>query len=300
MRTLLITNSYDATSDLLIAKMGTEKFIRLNFDRPRDWSIKLTPTDIEIVSDHGIFSNKDITKCVWRKPFISNPDDETFQDVFVLEEWKYSLFEIALLMQDQGKLRMNFPIADYELGKVKQLRYAKDFFNVSETVFYSNSQPVTDLKPSIVKSLSGKPLSDGKVLYTVDVSGKHLTSDVWLVQDKVDARFDLTVVYLYGEIFCFRLDRSKLQDIDWRKEQFEVVKDWEMVDLGPDFSEAINGFMRKLNLVYGRLDFLLPNVGLPPIFLEVNKNGQWAWLDATFNNGLFAAMCRVFDPQESC
>jgi hypothetical protein len=34
-----------------------------------------------------------------------------------------------------------------------------------------------------------------------------------------------------------------------------------------------------------------------PYFLEVNKNGQWAWLDPNFDNGLFAEMCKVIDPE---
>lgn len=295
MRTLLITNSYDATSDLIIGRLGSNKFIRLNYDRPRDWALKLTRNDLEISSTHGIFHADDISKFIWRKPFISKPDDPIFSEDFVGEEWKYLLYEIALMMQDKGKLRMNFPISDFQLGKMKQQRYAEGIFSVESSSIYSNTTPITE-RPSIVKSLSSKNFSDGKVLYTMDVTGEQLSPDVWYVQDRVEAKFDLTCVYLYGDIFSFRLDRSKLTTLDWRRDQFEIVKDWEKVTLDEHFNNRIETFMNSLGLVYGRLDFLQDDLTAEPIFLEVNKNGQWAWLDPHFENGLFAAMCESFDP----
>jgi hypothetical protein len=295
MRTLLITSSFDATSDLLIGKLGSDKFIRLNYDRPRDWVLKLTINDIQISSTHGIFHAEDIAKFIWRKPFISKTDDPIFNEDFVGEEWKYALYEIALLMQDLGKLRMNFPISDFQLGKIKQQRYAESVFSISQAGLYLNSTPPTD-RPTIVKSLSSKNFSNGKVLYTMDVSGKELSPDLWYVQDRVKSNFDLTCVYVYGKIFSFRLDRSKLSSVDWRRDQFEIAEDWEKVTLNEDFNRRLDAYMKKLGLVYGRLDFLQNDLASEPIFLEVNKNGQWAWLDPHFENGLFSSMCDVFDP----
>jgi hypothetical protein len=297
MRTLIITNSFDATSDLIIGGLGSNKFIRLNYDRPRDWALKLTRNDLEISSIHGIFHSDDISKFIWRKPFISKPEDSIFSEDFVLEEWKYLLYEIALMMQDKGKLRMNFPIPDFQLGKMKQQRYAEGIFSVASSLIYSNTTPITE-RPSIVKSLSSNNFSDGKVLYTIDVTGEQLSPDIWYVQDRVESKFDLTCVYLYGDIFSFRLDRSKLTSLDWRRDQFEVVKDWEKVSLDENFNNRVKTFMDTLGLVYGRLDFLQDGLTAEPIFLEVNKNGQWAWLDPHFENGLFSAMCDAFDPQK--
>jgi len=297
MRTLLITSSFDATSDLLINKLGSDNFIRLNYDRPRDWSLKLFRNDLQISSAHGLFLGKDIAKFIWRKPFISRPDDPVFSEDFVEAEWKYTLYEIALMMQDHGKLRLNFPVPDFQLGKIKQQRYAEGIFTIAPSAVYLNTSPLTD-RPSIVKSLSNRNFSDGRVLYTVDVTGKELSHDIWYVQDRVESNFDLTCVYVYGKIFSFRLNRSKLSSLDWRRDQFEIVEDWEKVTLREDFNLRVNSFMEKLGLVYGRLDFLQDDLAAEPIFLEVNKNGQWAWLDPQFENGLFSAMCDAFDPSK--
>ena len=295
MRTLLITGSYDVASDLLISKLGSEKFIRLNFDRPRDWAITLTESELTIASERDSFSSKEIAKCIWRKPFTSEPIDSPFNEDFSREEWKYTLYEIASLMRSLGKLRMNFPMPDYMMGKLMQQRAAKEFFRVAPIALTVNQEPNTDGE-KIAKSLSSTPLSDGKVLYTVDVSNKPLSPDIWYVQDKVGANLDVTVVYLYGKTFAFSLDRSSLKTLDWRKEQFTNATSWTPYSLNTRDSEAIDIYMKKLGLVYGRLDFLEDKQTNELVFLEVNKNGQWAWLDPTFENGLFRAMSAVHDP----
>jgi len=295
MRTLLITSSYDATSDLLIAKMGSQKYIRLNFDRPRDWCITLSESELLINSDNEKFSSSDICKCIWRKPFISDPESEPFDEEYNRTEWKYVLYEIASLMQDQGKFKLNFPMPDFMFGKVMQQRVAKKYFNIAPSEVAINKVPQT-AGGYIAKSLSSVPFSNGKVLYTVDVSDKELSPDIWFIQNKIISDFDVTVVFLYEQVFSFCLCRENLTTLDWRKDQFEPSMNWEPYPIEDSIKNVIIKYMNELGLVYGRLDFMLDKTSLELIFLEVNKNGQWAWLDPTFENGLFKAMCKIFDP----
>ena len=295
MRTLIITNSYDATSDLLIIKMGSENFIRINYDRPQDWKINLSVEKLIIESSLGKFTNEDIAKCIWRKPFLSNPLIEPFSEKFYLSELKYLLYELVTFMNEQGKLRFNLPYPDYLLGKVHQQRTAVKYLTVPNSNILLNITPSVE-DPTIAKSLSAEQFSDGKVLYTVDVTNKELSPDLWYLQDKVVAEFDLTIVHIYGKNFGFQLSRTSLTGMDWRKEQLESIQLWEWYDIPNYFEENINKFMKELGLVYGRLDFLNDKNFTEPYFLEVNKNGQWAWLDPNFNNGLFAEICDVINP----
>ena len=49
--------------------------------------------------------------------------------------------------------------------------------------------------------------------------------------------------------------------------------------------------MSDLGLRFGRLDLMTKDKSCQETtFLEVNPNGQWAWLDLSGNNGLFDAM----------
>lgn len=296
MRTLLITNSLDATADLIINELGSEKFIRLNYDRPKDWSILLDEETIEISSKFGKFTEKDISKCNWRKPFASDIDIEPYNDKYYSQEWKYLLYEIANYFRSQNKLLFNFPMPDYLVGKIYQQRIAKKYFEISSLKATINHSVKTE-KPTIVKSLSAEPMNDNKVMYTTEVTNFELDNNLWVSQSKIVSNHDVTVVYLKSKIFAFELDRNSFKGIDWRKDQFSIANCWKRIELTNSEISSIECFMAEMAYTYGRLDFLRHEVSNNLIFLEVNKNGQWAWLDAHKSNGLFRAMIEEYDPE---
>lgn len=298
MKTLVITNSYDATTDMLISRLGGEKFVRINYDRPKDWIIKLDPENFEIKSNDAIidantYTLESIAKAIWRKPFMSEPEEFPYSDKFYKSEWKYLLFDLFSLLKDKGKMKLNYPTSDTEFGKIKQLRVAGKYFNVPTAVATINKRP-NNTGRCICKSLSGTQFSDGKVLYTTDVTGVDLNEDFWYLQELVQSEKDVTIVYLYGKIHAFSLDRNKLKSLDWRSEPFEIINNWSIYKINNEIQSAICDFMADLGLVYGRLDFL--ERGKELFFLEVNKNGQWGWLDPKYDNGLFNDMLSICDP----
>jgi D-alanine-D-alanine ligase-like ATP-grasp enzyme len=54
--------------------------------------------------------------------------------------------------------------------------------------------------------------------------------------------------------------------------------------------------MKRCALRFGRLDFVLEDDTL--YFLEVNPNGQWAWLDLNDEVGLITAMVNAIQGKE--
>jgi len=56
--------------------------------------------------------------------------------------------------------------------------------------------------------------------------------------------------------------------------------------------------MQDLGLHYGRLDLLLTTEGYR--FLEVNANGEWAWLDFDNRHGLLERMLAELSPLTPC
>ena len=73
--------------------------------------------------------------------------------------------------------------------------------------------------------------------------------------------------------------------------------DWDFVELADQFVDSIRCFMIECNLRFGRLDFV--TAGEIKYFLEVNPNGQWAWLDLTGKHGLLAAMVAAIEGKSS-
>jgi hypothetical protein len=52
--------------------------------------------------------------------------------------------------------------------------------------------------------------------------------------------------------------------------------------------------MDEMGLQFGRLDFLLNELGYH--FLEVNTNGEWAWLDPDGRHGLLPKVVDEISP----
>lgn len=150
----------------------------------------------------------------------------------------------------------------------------------------------------VVKSVTGKPIPGtgdfSKVIYTNAVDPTRLSDHFpWFLQRQVQAAYDLTVVYVDGKQFGFLLDRSLFSGLDWRQSigRKEVDEGWTPVTLPSDLSGSLSCIMCDLGLRFGRFDLLTNDPKCDQAwFLEVNPNGQWAWLDLKQDRGLFDAV----------
>lgn len=297
MKTLIVTSTVDLSVDFIIKEIGSSKFVRINYDRPHDWILELTKDSLHMRSDALGFDidDNEISKFIWRKPYFMQPNQEPYNDKFYKTEWKFFLHDIMLFFRRKGCIVLNEPLPDYLFTKHYQLSYACNYFDCPPMISSINAV-IPTRKNSIAKSLSGTTFENGNVFYTTDISNKELNNALWTIQEKVERTHDLTVVYIYGKIFAFELNRSLFEGIDWRTDIFQVNNDWKFVKLDADFSKRIMNFMTELSLNFGRLDFLANANGSDAVFLEVNRNGQWAWLDMKFEHGLFNAMCDLYRP----
>jgi hypothetical protein len=64
--------------------------------------------------------------------------------------------------------------------------------------------------------------------------------------------------------------------MDWRSD-YDALS-YEPAELPSDVTAAVHGLMAHLGLRFGVLDFLVRPDG-EHVFLEINPNGQWAWID---------------------
>jgi glutathione synthase/RimK-type ligase-like ATP-grasp enzyme len=78
------------------------------------------------------------------------------------------------------------------------------------------------------------------------------------------------------KIFAAKVDSQKNEDtkIDWRKKKTPFVS----YDLPEQISEKCLVMTKKLNLEFGAIDMIRKPNG-EYVFLEINPNGQWVWLD---------------------
>lgn len=301
--TLLYTNSYDGTSDLLVSKLGGDAVFRLNFDLWRDYKIRITPADFDIQNPLGRrIDGRIVAKVYWRKP---SPTREIFPErpvsqaeVYMEEELWYALRDVIALLWSDGRVVLVEPFAELRVGKIVQLRVAADLFKVPGWKVVRGSDEFADERHAVVKSLTLKRVAPGSVLYATRVSERDLDpSAPWFVQDYVDASADVTVVFVRRQLFAFELARQSFiaRSIDWREVSLDPESGrWKPHRLPESMIHAITTYMGRLSLDYGRLDFLLRDNEYT--FLEVNPHGEWGWLDPDGRHGLLDAILREVSP----
>jgi ATP-grasp ribosomal peptide maturase len=97
-------------------------------------------------------------------------------------------------------------------------------------------------------------------------------------QERLDKRFEYRVTVVGETVFATRIDsqRSSVTELDFRK-RFEDLP-CEPAELPPLIADACRSLVAHYGLQYGNIDLVeTPDGEL--VFLEINPNGQWAWVD---------------------
>jgi glutathione synthase/RimK-type ligase-like ATP-grasp enzyme len=134
----------------------------------------------------------------------------------------------------------------------------------------------------------GPPRRDGHIteLYSQVVSASELRAQAddnlvatpGIFQPYVEKAFELRVVYVGGTIFACRIEsqRSTVADKDWRR--YDLANTPHLVhELDATVEAKIGALMRRMNLCFGSLDFIVTPEG-EHVFLEVNPVGQFGWI----------------------
>jgi hypothetical protein len=275
---------------MLIYHMSESDVFRLNSDCFEKYKFSLNDDGFEIQDPLGrIANNKNINKVLYRKPSLKKDlliqtNQTTDEEDYIERELYYVAREIINLSWFQQKIVLIEPLVDYRVGKFIQLSIAKKYFNIPNFEFrYNTKSKEFNDRDIVIKSLTMQPINKKEylVLYTTKTKESELNNNQpWMVQEYIDAKYDVTVVFIRDEMFAFELDRSNFLDktVDWRELSIDkTASEWQVHYLKKDIKDGIYKFMNDLKLHFGRLDFLYD--GNNYYFLEVNPNGQWLWLD---------------------
>jgi glutathione synthase/RimK-type ligase-like ATP-grasp enzyme len=178
--------------------------------------------------------------------------------------------------------------------KVLQLRIAQKVgFTVPRTVITNDPRTVADAFMAFDRQMIAKPARSGYVdygdehraIYTSQILEEHLEdleSTKWspvIYQPLIRKACDVRVTYVAGELFVAEIDSQTehTSAIDWRRTTNPALPH-RSATLPRPLEKMVAQFMTTLGLVYGALDFIrTPSDEY--IFLEVNPNGQWLWLE---------------------
>jgi hypothetical protein len=113
-----------------------------------------------------------------------------------------------------------------------------------------------------------------------------------MFQPYVDKACELRVVVIGEKIFCARLN-SQANEItrkDWRAGDWKGAElEQEVFTLPNDVAASIQRLMRSFGINFASIDMILTPSG-EYVFLELNPNGQWLWLEIDLGLPLVCAM----------
>jgi ATP-grasp ribosomal peptide maturase len=137
----------------------------------------------------------------------------------------------------------------------------------------------------IYKPLSTAPISGGRVVYTTPVriaaDDCSISHTAHLFQERLAKQYEVRLTVVDDCFFAARIDaESEAAAVDWRTD-YDALTYAPLADVPTAVRDGVRALMARLRLRFGTFDFIVDPDGRW-WFLEVNPNGQWAWIeDAT-------------------
>ena len=217
----------------------------------------------------------------------------------------YSLFNDATWISD------NYHIARAE-NKVFQLVTARNLgMHVPETIVTSDPVEARTFVESneyvIVKPLSryAPRLNDTVSLIlwshlvtpkkTIDYKGLHLAPSIF--QKAIKPAYELRVTVVGDEVFAAKIvvKKQSVDARDWRVDQHDEESVlMERHILSDELSLQCRALTKNLGLCYGAIDIIVDTDGLH-WFLEINPNGQWAFVEHRTGQPIGEAIARLLE-----
>jgi hypothetical protein len=243
----------------------------------------------------------EISAVYWRRPisFELALDYNYPTGVFVARAEAYHAVRLTIENLPESLFPLGHPNAHARAGnKLKQLAAAKRYgFCVPESLVGNSSQLLREflerhsdvvVKPLHVTAVysSANRTSLEKQLWCTALKSATLRERLQVVdksqlfvQKRVDKRADWRITVLPHAAFCCEIDAGTMppHEADWRK--FTKSLPHRLVEMPQAFEAKLRGFLRELQTPAGYFDFAIPADGGEPLFLEMNTNAQWLWIE---------------------
>ena len=284
------TCSQDTTSDIVMKEFDHNEVLRFNIDKPENfaWDVHRDGFRVADKANGMEITDKSLTSFYLRKPmYFDLIDVPSFGCV---ENWRreetIELFNDFFRECQRRGLVALVRSQNNKYGKLRQLLVAAKHFRVASWHFFHGELPDELTRGRwVVKSMTSTMIGKDKMFLVKEVNPSALDlSYPWFVQERIEGEEEVTVVYINGKTYAASAPRGTFGGEDSRRSLMEHPAPWPRCEISPDDERAIRGFMEETGYRFGRFDFIRKDGEL--WFLELNPNGQWAWLDEKDENGL--------------
>lgn len=301
---LLITNKSDITTDFIVKcligrgapfyRLNTEDIgvsLQLFFDfNKKKYSIidKSRCIEIDLLQIKSVY---------FRRPEIRKIDSSLSlgEANFIISEILFSLEGLYQILNKAYWLNNVFRIREAE-NKIHQLILAKEIgLNTPNAVitnnqtyahnFYKENDELCIIKPIKSGLVEGK--EEEGVIFTnkVKLNKANLarveSCPVYL-QKLIIKKGDIRITVIGDEIFAAFIHSQETIEskIDWRKSSKSLIHS--PIDVPKEIIAKCLTLVKQLKLNFAAIDFILDTEN-NYIFLEINPNGQWAWIERKLN-----------------
>ncbi len=286
---LIITHKTDFTADFVINKLNQKqvKYKRFNCEDilSYDCLVKLdTSFSYSILGENTISS-------VWFRrtqlPIINElPLNER---IYILNETD-SLIKNLFSIIDGKWISDPFSVYKAE-NKLLQLKIAKQLgFEIPSTLITTSKEQLKSFYKEQEGRIIVKPISQTRIdnkespsfIFTNRITQEQINAlddfdlTPCIYQKEIEKEYEIRVTVVGNNVFAASVDSQNDEEtkVDWRKKKL-VFKEIEIPKRVVTFCIEI---LKSLNLSFGAIDLIKDKYG-NYIFLEINPNGQWAWIE---------------------
>ena len=281
-RVLIITSSVDETATYVINRYYKEaEFFRVNVDRFNEYKFCIENGEWSISNNCFRVTSEDIYSIYYRKPML--PDLSIYDPQYHLMIQRDIIAVINGIVDCfLGKVLTKPSILRKTENKIYQLMYAsRNGFNIPQSYIGNSSSACTKYKKykSIIKPITtGKTYGkNGWELYQTNLF-KEIDEDIRFtpvyLQDYISKQFEVRITIIGRKLYPVRIDTEN--QVDWRAD-YQNHR-YTLITCPDDIITKCYKLMEDFNLGFGAFDFIVTPEN-EWIFLEVNPNGQWLWLE---------------------
>lgn len=297
----IITHKNDYTVDFVIEKLNKRNisYYRFNCEDidKKGYSFKFgSSNEISI-------NNIKKTDSIWfrrtKLPEIKGSSDS--EKLFILNDYDTLLSNLYHLIETDKWMSRPKDVYDAE-NKLLQLKIAQEIkFIIPETIVTSSKEDLRRFLKTHNNRVIIKPINQGRIneiggfknIFTNILSLEHienleqydLTPSIF--QTYIEKDYEIRVTVVDGQVFSAKVESQENEKtkIDWRKEKLKFIE----YKLPDDISKKCLLLVEKLNLNFGAIDLIKSKNG-DYVFLEINPNGQWAWIEFDTNLAISEAI----------
>lgn len=295
-KVLIITSSFDCTVDYIMDRYVSDVlFYRFNIDLFEQYQIIIGDSSQWIITcSEWTLEKRELFSIYYRKPRLPRLEDYESDYRYMIS--KDIIAVVNGIVDDfEGRVLTKPYILRETENKIFQLLYAKKNGLKIPRSFIGNSnlyaKDFTKIKSIIKPITTGKIVNQHKTeLYQTSYFSSFEESisltPVYL-QEYESKKYEVRLTYVNGEFFTVRIDSQ--DNLDWRR-NYNGLK-YSLIDCPETIKNSIIKLLDDFNLQFGAFDFIV-NEKNEWIFLEVNPNGQWQWLEQSLHIPISKAIVR--------